>query len=154
VGIYPITCTVGTLDSDTYDFSNFVSGMLKIVYRWDGFLQPINDTAYQPGMSPSVFKAVSTIPVKFQLRRADGASIQASTTPQWLSPQKGSAMSANIDESTYSDPASSGSTYRWDTTGQQYMYNWSTKGLAPGFWYKIYVQLNDGTIKAVTVGLK
>src|SRR5207253_7626225 len=36
-------------------------------YRWDGFLQPINDTAHtNPPLAMSIFKSGSTVPVKFQ----------------------------------------------------------------------------------------
>ena len=47
------------------------TGTYKVVYRFDGFLQPINDTAHQVGTSTSVFKAGSTVPAKLQLKKAD-----------------------------------------------------------------------------------
>jgi hypothetical protein len=124
------------------------------VYRWGGFSQPINDTTYNPRQAPSVFKAGSTVPVKFQLRNAFGTPVQASTSPLWLTPQRGAAMSAAVDESTYSDPATSGTSYRWDPPSQQYIYNWSTKGLTARYWYKVFAQLDDGKIYSVFVGLK
>jgi hypothetical protein len=154
VGVYPITCTVGTLTSSNYSFDTFVPGTLKIVYRFDGFLQPINDTAHQIGQALSVFKAGSTVPVKFQLKKVDGTIIQSGSVPTWLTPQKGSSMSAAVDESVYSVVGSSGSAFKWDTNSQQYIYNWSTKGLPAGFWYKIFAKLDGGSIYSVTIGLK
>jgi hypothetical protein len=154
VGVYPITCTIGALSSEKYDFATFTTGTLTIIYKWSGFMQPINDTTYNPTQSPSVFKGGSTVPVKFQLKKANGTIIQASTSPIWLSPQKGSAMSASIDESVYSVPATGGTTYRYDATTQQYIYNWSTKGLAAGYWYRVYAKLEDGNIYSVVVGLR
>lgn len=154
VGTYPITCTAGTLSSDHYGFTTFTPGALKVLYRFDGFLQPINDTAHQIGQSLSVFKAGSTIPVKLQLKKADGTPIQAAISPQWLSPQKGSAMSASVDETSYTDAASTGSNFMWDATTKQYTYNWNTKGFSSGYWYKVSVKLNDGTTQLVTVGLR
>ena len=154
VGTFPITCVVGTLTSSKYAFTTFVAGTLAILYRWDGFAQPINDTAHQVGQSASVFKAGSTVPVKFQLKNAAGASIQASTLPIWLAPQKGAAMSASVDETIYSDPGTSGTAYRWDSASQQYVYNWSTKGLAAGYWYRIFAKLDDGTTQSVIIGLR
>ena len=94
------------------------------------------------------------MPVKFQLKNASGTPVQATNAPLWLSPQKGGAMSASVDESVYSDPASSGNTFKWDSNSQQYHYNWSTKGLSAGYWYKIFVRLDDGTIQSVVVGLR
>jgi hypothetical protein len=154
VGSYPITCTIGTLFSDKYDFETFVPGTLTVIYKWDGFLQPINDTGHQVGQSLSVFKAGSTIPIKFQLKNSDGSSVQASTTPIWLPPQKGSSMSASVDESVYSDPGTSGNAFKWDSVAKQYTYNWSTKGFAAGYWYRLYAQLDDGKTYSVTVGLR
>jgi hypothetical protein len=154
VGIYPITCTIGTLASEKYNFTTFSTGTLTIIYKWSGFLQPINDTAYNLTQDMSVFKGGSTVPVKFPLKNASGTSVQASVAPIWLTPQKLSSMSASIDESTYSDPATSGTTFKWDSANQQYVYNWSTKGLTAGYWYRIYVKLEDGTIRSVVVGVR
>ncbi len=153
VGTYPIVCTIGTLTSNTYDFA-FATGTLPIFYRFDGFLQPINDTAYHPAQAQSVFKSGSTIPVKFQIKKSDGTPIQTSTMPLFLTPQNGGAMTASVDESAYSDIASTGNAFRWDSTAQQYIYNWSTKGLATGYWYKLSAKLDDGKTYSVTVGLR
>ena len=102
----------------------------------------------------SVFKAGSTVPVKFQLKDASGNPVEVAVAPVWLSPQKGGALSAAVDESIYSYPASSGTAFKYDAGSQQYVYNWSTKGLASGYWYKISVKLDDGTIRSVVLGIK
>ncbi|MBI4088994.1 PxKF domain-containing protein [Candidatus Kaiserbacteria bacterium] len=137
-GKYPITCSLGTLSSEKYEFTTFVPGTLTIQYRWDGFLQPIKDTAHQVGQSTSIFKSGSTVPVKFQLKNINGTPVQAATAPIWLAPQAG--MSDGV--------------YKWDNAAQQYVYNWSTKGLLAGYWYRIFAQLDDGNIYYATVGLK
>jgi len=152
VDTYPIICTKGTLTSDKYDFTTFATGTLTILYKWSGFTQPINDTVYNPTQNTSVFKGGSTVPVKFQLKNASGTSVQAITAPEWLTPQKLSPMSAPVDESIYSDPATSGTTYKWD--GTQYHYNWKTKDVLPGYWYRIYTKLEDGTVQSVVVGIR
>jgi hypothetical protein len=154
VGTYPIVCTTGTLASEKYDFTALTTGTLTILYKWSGFTQPINDTVYNPTQSMSVFKGGSTVPVKFQLKDANGISVQASSTPLWLAPQKLSSMSASVDESTYSDPASSGTTFKYDASSSQYIYNWSTKGLLTGWWYRVFAKLEDGTTQSVVVGIK
>ena len=154
IGTYPIICTQGTLVSGKYYVTNTVIGTLRIVYRFDGFLQPINDTAHQIGQNISVFKAGSTVPVKLQLKNASGALQQGVTAPLWLTPQKGSAMSASIDETVYADPATTGTAFKWDAITQQYQYNWNTKGFTAGYWYKISVKSPDNTVYMVTVGLK
>lgn len=151
VGSYPITCTAGTLASNNYSFKTFVAGTLSIIYRFDGFQQPINDTAHQQGTA-SVFKAGSTILVKFQIKKADGTVVQSVTSPQWLTPQQGGLMSSAVNESVFTDAADTSSTFLWNT--DHYQYNWSTKGLQAGYWYKIFAKLDDGGIQSVIVGLR
>jgi hypothetical protein len=127
-------------------------GSYKVVYRFDGFLQPINDTAHQVGTSISVFKAGSTIPTKFQLKKADGTIVQASAAPVWLTPVKGSPMSLPVDENAYTASGDSGSTYRYDSTATQYIYNWKTG--SGGSYYRIGVTLDDGQTYYVNIGLR
>jgi len=90
--------------------------------------------------------------VKFQLTRSDGTVITPTSAPIWLTPVKGSATAASVDESVYSDTATAGGVYRSD--GQQWIYNWSTKGLASGFYYRIGVKLDDGQTYYVNIGLR
>ncbi|WP_141775706.1 PxKF domain-containing protein [Phycicoccus sp. SLBN-51] len=128
------------------------SGTYKVVYRFDGFLQPINDTAHQIGTSTSVFKAGSTVPVKFQVKKADGTVVQAAAAPTWLTPVKGGSMSLPVDESTQTVTADSGSTFRYDTTDRQYIYNWKT-GTGGNYW-QIGVRLDDGQTYYVNIALR
>jgi hypothetical protein len=129
-----------------------------VIEQCDGFLQPINDTSHPTvcgaGCVASIFKGGSTVPVKFQLKMPDGTIVQAGSLPQWLTPQRGSPTTAPIDESVHSDPATSGTSYRWDSTSQQYIYNWSTKGATVGYYYRISVILDDGQTYTVDVGLR
>src|SRR5947208_1885914 len=116
VGSYQITAAAGTLAAGNYSFG-FVNGVLFIGYGFDGFLQPINDTAHTQ-LQMSVFKAGSTVPVKFQIKDANGVVVQASVLPQWVTPVQVGTTTAPIDETLYTDPATTGLTYRWD--GSQY----------------------------------
>lgn len=127
-----------------------------VIYRFEGFLQPINDTTHQtcPGCPASIFKGGSTVPVKFQLKDASGAVVQAVGTPQWVTPQRGGPTNAPIDESVYSHPATSGTAYRWDSQAQQYIFNWATKGYAVGYYWRIGVLLDDGQTYYVYIGLR
>jgi hypothetical protein len=117
-------------------------------------LQPINDTAHQTDQGTSTFKGGSTVPAKLQLKKADGTAVQANSLPQWLNPVKGSAAIAPVDETQYSDAATSGNAYRWDSSAQQYIYNWSTKGSTTGYYYRVGVTLDDGQTYYVNIGLR
>jgi large repetitive protein len=150
VGSYTATATV----TDKAGNSTTASISYRVVYRWDGFLQPINDTAHQVGLTTSVFKGGSTVPAKFQLKRADGTVVQANDLPSWLAPAKGNATSAAVDESVYTDAITSGDTYRWDATAHQYIFNWATKGFATGYYWRVGVKLDDGQVYDVNLGLR
>jgi len=148
VGTFTWTATA----KDRAGNSTTSTGTYKVVYRFDTFLQPINDTAHQVGLNTSVFKAGSTVPVKFQVKRSDGTVVQPVTAPVWLTPVKGSTTSAPIDESSYTLAADSGSSYKYDATAQQWQYNW--KSLTAGYYWRIGVRLDDGETYYVTIGLR
>jgi hypothetical protein len=130
------------------------TGSYNVVYRFDGFLQPINDTAHQIGAATSIFKAGSTVPVKLQLKRADGTKVQAGSAPIWEVPAKGSPTTAPVDESVYTVAGDSAAAYRWDGTDQQYIYNWGTDAAGKGYYHRIGVRLDDGQTYFVNIGLR
>jgi hypothetical protein len=116
-------------------------------------LQPINYTAHQVlDSNVSTFKAGSTVPVKFQLKDANGNVVQSASAPQWTVPQKGNATTQAVDEGVFADQATNGTLYKWD--GTQYHYNWNTKGVAGSFYYKIGVKLDDGQTYYVYISLR
>jgi hypothetical protein len=131
-----------------------VTGTFRVVYRFDGFLQPINDTAHQVGATTSVFKAASTVPAKFQLKKADGTVVQATAAPAWLAPAKGVATTAPVDEAAYSAPAETGLSFRYDGSAQQYIYNWGTTKAQAGSYWRIGVKLDDGQTYSVNAALR
>jgi large repetitive protein len=133
----------------------------RVRYKFDGFLQPINDTHhdgdrgdYTEGGTTAIFKAGSTVPVKFALRKGDGTAVQAVTAPSWLTPVKGAVLTACSRVNGVSDPASSGLTYRWDSSANQYIYNWNTDKTQAGAYWRIGVTLDDGFTYTVSIGLK
>jgi hypothetical protein len=153
IGTFDIVCTVGTLSAQNYSFpaANFVKGKLTVTFRWDGFLQPINDTAHT-GLYESKFKLGQTIPAKFVLKNAQGVVVQQSGPPTFTrSGNNGvcdaTAVPDQITDTVVPDPDA---VYAWD--GSQYHYNWSTKGLTAGE-YRIYANLADGTKPYVDICL-
>ena len=91
-----------------------------------GILQPINNTGPR-----SAFKLGSTIPVKIAVQDCNGNAVSS------LAPSvKLQKVDVNNDpDGTDIEPVStanptSGTTMRWDSSGQQYIYNLATKGLA------------------------
>jgi hypothetical protein len=149
VGTYAIT--QGTLTAGgNYDLT-FVASTLKIVYGWDGFLQPINDTAHQVGLQESKFKLGQTIPAKFVLKNAAGGVVRQATDPTFSrSGNLGACDNDAAADTTDVVTPDAGVTYAWD--GSQYHYNWSTKNLTAGE-YRIHANLADGTKQYVDICL-
>jgi large repetitive protein len=126
----------------------------SVNYGFSGFLQPINMTAHQTGTDVSTFKAGSTVPVKFKLTDANGNVVQPASAPEWVTPLKGSSTNQAVDEDLYSLTATTGGTYRYDATAQQWIYNWSTKGTTAGCYYRIGVTLDDGKTYYQNISLR
>jgi hypothetical protein len=154
VGPKSITCTA--IDKAGNSNSAFLS--YRVIYRFDGFLQPINDTAHTTYCGTpcvaSIFRGGSTVPVKFQLKDANGNIVQAASLPLWVTPQRGNPTTLSVDEGAYSGASTNGQYYRWDATTQQYVYNWNTKGFATGYFWRIGVTLDDGQTYYVNIGLR
>ncbi|MBI4234063.1 MAG: PxKF domain-containing protein [Chloroflexi bacterium] len=133
------TSTVGThsftvTSVDAAGNSTSVTHGHSVHYTFSGFLPPLPRTG-------GTFKTGSTIPIKWQLTDANGNYINDLSTVVALivngSPPSGSGRTA----------------LRYDTTSNQYIFNWQTKGLTPGS-YTIELKLSDGTMHTVTVELK
>lgn len=116
------------------------------------FLQPVNDTAHQTGVATSVFNAGQTIPMKFQLKNSSGQVVQTGSAPKWLTPVKGSATNAAVNESAYTDTPSVGGTYSWSPS--QYQYNWKTEKSQAGWYWRVGVSLDDGQTYYVNIALR
>ena len=128
------TFTVTATDSAGSETTKTVT--YNVVYQFSGFLAPLKGKRV-------VFKAGSTIPVKFQLKDSSGNYVSSAAAQILvdLSPGKSSGRS-NI-----------GNNFRYDTTSNQYVFNLSTKGLAKGP-HVIYATLNDGSTYSVNITLK
>ena len=155
VGPHVITAVYGG-DLNFNTSTGALLGGQQVSYRFDGFLQPINDTAHEqvcgPACPVSIFKAGSTVPVKLDLKRADGTLVSATALPIFVGPVQGGPTSSPIIESVYTDPPTGGSTF--GANGGHYQYNWSTKGLQAGYYYRIGAKLDDGTTQYVYIGLR
>jgi hypothetical protein len=141
------------LTSGNYTIT-FVGGSYSIQYLWDGFLQPINDTAHDAHTTApfSSFKTGQTIPVKFELKNANGQIVTQSGMPTFN--RSGNLGACNV--ATIADtvdlavaPDSDG---LYKLTGTQYNYGWSTKGLSAGM-YQIYAKLADNSTRSVYICL-
>ncbi|MGI9156196.1 MAG: MBG domain-containing protein, partial [Marmoricola sp.] len=153
VGDYPITASaVGTEAAlANYDIK-LVNGTLRVVYGWDGFLQPINDTAHQVGVYESKFKLGQTIPVKFTLKDASGNVVQQVGNPTFSRSDYLGVCDTNATlDSVPTVSADGGASFALN--GSQYQYNWSTKTVKQAGEYRIFANLADGTSQSVNICL-
>jgi hypothetical protein len=132
--------------------SSTLTTTASITYRWDGFLQPINDTAHQTGVNQSKFKLGQTIPAKFVIKNAFGTVVKQASNPTFTRSAKLGTCDVNAAVDPLPDTLApdNGASYTWD--GSQYHYNWSTKGLSAGE-YRIFANLADGTKPYVDICL-
>lgn len=142
------TFTYVTAAADQAGNRRAAAAYWRVVYRFDGFDQPVND----PASPMSIFKAGSTVPVSFSLKNASGEKVTPLSRPTWTDPVRGSRTGASVNEPVSRARGTSGSAFvlrngRWT-------FDWSTRGLASGYVYRIGVQLDDGTTKHVNVGLR
>jgi len=90
-----------------------------------GFRPPINPDG------SSVWKAGRTIPVKFALSDWEGTAITNATCHLACLPWVGASVGA-VTESAEAASADAGDAFRYDEEEQQYVYNFSTKGMESG----------------------
>ena len=151
VGTYATSCSGAAATSGNYSIS-YVGGTLTVLFAWNGFLQPINDTAHQTSLTQSKFKLGQTIPVKFVIRNAAGVVVQQSPNPTFSrSTRLGGCEPDGILEATPTLAPDGGAEFKWD--GNQYHYNWSTKGITTSGVYRIFASLSDGTARSVDICL-
>jgi len=98
-------------------------------YDYSGVLKPINSDG------SSEFKAGVIIPVKFQLKDADGNYVKNAEAKLFF----GNGTNENI--------------FRYDNKNNQYVFNMKTKNLTAGT-YELKIELDDGTTKIATISLK
>jgi len=140
-----------TFAGDTNHLGSSGSTTFRIVYGWDGVLQPINDTAHQTGVAESKFKTGQTIPAKFVIDDAAGNVVQQAGSPTFSrSNNLGSCDLTAAPDTAPDVTPDSGSLFKWE--GGQYHFNWSTKGLTSGE-YRIFANLADGTSRYVDICL-
>jgi len=151
---YPITFSGGS--AMNYTFS-YMPGILSIHYLLSGIclgeaghqiLQPINADG------SSVFNSKSTSPAKFRVCDTNGVSIGTpGVVRDFRLVQVVSGTATNMNETV--DSTTPDTTFRWDPSAQQWIFNISNKGLyGPNQTYYFVITLNDGTMISFDYGLK
>ncbi len=129
--------------SDVAGNTASVTNTYNVIYDFVGFLPPIEN--------PPVFnvgKAGRTFPIKWQLKDASGvfiSDLNVVVSDPLLYRQ------INCDSSALQDPlpvdTSGSSGLRYDSTANQYIFNWQTSSSFVNNCYELLLDLNDGTQK-------
>ncbi len=102
------------------------------------FLQPVNT----PPQNRSVFQLGSTVPVKFQLFRADGVTPVTTAVANLQVNKVSNGAPDPVNETVYSTVPDQGIRFRY--AGSQYVFNLGTRTLAIGT-YRLTALLDDGS---------
>ncbi|HEY0733399.1 MAG TPA: PxKF domain-containing protein [Herpetosiphonaceae bacterium] len=143
VGTYRVTATV-----NEQNYEGSTTGTLTIsAWTFKGFYQPVD----MSGVVNTV-KAGSTVPMKWEVFKGsveakDVASI-ASTTYKAIACSTLTASEDAIEETTTSTAG-----LRFDTTGDQFIYNWKTPSTA-GACYLFTMKTQDGSVLQANFKLK
>ena|SRR2546427_2667502 len=109
-------------------------------------LQPVNADG------TSVFKQGSTVPLKFMVFDANCDSIGTPGVVSGFTLVSATMGASALDEAIVSTTPDTA--FRWDPTGQQWIFNLSTKNLTKNYTYVYRITLNDASTIQFSFGLK
>ncbi len=121
-----------TVTGVTESFSWFAVGVPR--RRFSGLLAPVNDDG------SSTFKLGSTVPIKFMLQDRGGTPVNDIPAQLYLT-KVSNGITGSEQEAVSTAAADTGNTFR--VSGQQYVFNLSTKNLSQGTW-QIRIAVADG----------
>jgi hypothetical protein len=135
------TCVIDANQAGNTDYSAApqVQQSISIGYTTSGFLSPVRNA---PAVNDG--KAGRTYPLKWQLLDANGQSVSTLSAIQSVQAESATCGSFSGVTSTLDTAAVTGGTSpRYDSTSNQYVYNWATPGTGC---YTIIVTLAGGQV--------
>ena len=133
-GMTLVTCTA-TDDSGNSATSTFT---VTVVFDFDGFFAPVDGDGVL-----NVVKGGSTVPLKFTVTNGTGGYISDLSIVSSLTARE-FVCNAGADLDVIEVSASGGTSLRWDSTSNQFIYNWKTPKTT-GMCYRVTLTLTDGT---------
>jgi lysophospholipase L1-like esterase len=138
--------TVTRTATDNVGHSTTKSCTTNVVYAFSGILQPVNTDG------SSIFKLGSTVPIKFSLTDAGKAPVGTAVANLTVA-KVTNEIDGTYVEATSTSAATTGTLFRSDPTGQQYIFNLGTSGLSKGTW-NLKVTLDDGSTYTQRISLR
>jgi hypothetical protein len=134
-----------TATDDTGNISSCTQ-TVSLTYNFEGFFQPVDNE----GIVNSV-KNGATVPMKWRLSDYNGNLI--TDTGVVTGSKYVSSVCGGTEDAVEEVVAAGGTALRWDSTGQQFIYNWKTPSL-PGKCVRFEIIFNDGISESALFKLK
>jgi lysophospholipase L1-like esterase len=120
----------------------------EVIYAYGEVRQPINRDG------SSTFRAGRVVPVKFQVTDWDREPVASATARlDRVRTYDGEYDPEEVEEAVTNVAATTGNLFRYDSREQQYIYNMSTRGMAPGT-YQLFIGLDDGKQYTAVIKLR
>ena len=145
----PQTCVPGSPETEVCNgLDDDCDGATDEAYVFSGYLQPVNDDG------TSVFQQKSTIPFKFRLNDCRGRNVTTAVATIEILPFANQVVGTVLESTPANLKPSLGTQYVYDAKPGHYMFNFSTRNLAPNASYIARTRINDGTVHDVVFSLK
>jgi hypothetical protein len=143
ITVRPIDTVNNIITGECYSLSEFG---IAFGPQFVGLLEPINNDG------SSIFKLNRTVPVKFQLKNADGSFMTDAVAKLYVAKVTDQVV-GTYEEPESTSAADTGNTFRYDVDADQYIFNLGTKGLSTGTWV-LQVTVNGVVMKEVWISLR
>ena len=146
----PLVCAQVNLPSDEVcdGADNDCDGTADEGYVFGGYLQPVNPDG------SSIFRRGNAVPFKFRLTDCGGAVVSTATARIHVFFYSNGVVGTEVEDVGSVGSANTDNQYRYDPTGQQYIYNLSTLILRSNTTYLVRTTLDDGTEHDVLISIR